>query len=315
MMYLENQEDLHKQRKEKRQQIKGRVQQFLTGEQTQTGRYDKTIEIDSATIQHGKNNNRIYLMDIGQADPEHLIRRLNEIAVAHHYEKIFAKIPAEHADVFRKAGYSVEASVKGLYAGERDGLFLGKFLHAERSEESLQRHYQMITSLARSKQPSQPSDLSSGVTMRMCTGKDASKMAKIYGKVFDSYPFPIDESSFIRRSMKEGTRFACIEVAGKMAALASAECSFASGLRYAEMTDFATLPEYRGNGFALNLLKFLEERIAKEGIITAYTIARAVSVGMNVTFAKGAYEYGGRLKNNTDIAGKIESMNVWFKQL
>ncbi len=51
------------------------------------------------------------------------------------------------------------------------------------------------------------------------------------------------------------------------------------------------------------------------GIRTAYTIARAVSYGMNITFARCGYQYGGRLVNNTDIAGSLESMNVWYKTL
>lgn len=36
---------------------------------------------------------------------------------------------------------------------------------------------------------------------------------------------------------------------------------------------------------------------------------------MNVTFARQGYTLSGRLKNNTDIAGTIESMNVWYKHL
>jgi len=52
-----------------------------------------------------------------------------------------------------------------------------------------------------------------------------------------------------------------------------------------------------------------------KGIKTAYTIARAMSAGMNVTFSKTGYRFGGRLKNNTNISGNIESMNVWYKYL
>ena len=81
------------------------------------------------------------------------------------------------------------------------------------------------------------------------------------------------------------------------------------------MTDFATLPDARGNGYALQLLFFLEQEIKERGILTAYTIARAVSPGMNVTFGKADYRFGGRLHNNTDISGNIESMNVWYKSL
>jgi len=51
------------------------------------------------------------------------------------------------------------------------------------------------------------------------------------------------------------------------------------------------------------------------GIKTAYTIARAASPGMNITFGRAGYAFSGRLKNNTQIAGDLESMNVWHKPL
>jgi hypothetical protein len=63
------------------------------------------------------------------------------------------------------------------------------------------------------------------------------------------------------------------------------------------------------------LLASLEDELRERGILTAYTIARAISPGMNITFAKAGYTYGGRLHNNTHIAGTIESMNVWYKSL
>ena len=46
------------------------------------------------------------------------------------------------------------------------------------------------------------------------------------------------------------------------------------------------------------------------GIKTVYTIARAVSYGMNITFAKQGYVYGGAPFQNTHISGSIENMNI-----
>ena len=36
---------------------------------------------------------------------------------------------------------------------------------------------------------------------------------------------------------------------------------------------------------------------------------------MNKTFLNAGYNYSGTLTKNTQIAGKIESMNVWYKHL
>jgi hypothetical protein len=59
----------------------------------------------------------------------------------------------------------------------------------------------------------------------------------------------------------------------------------------------------------------LEAAVEKLGIKTAYTIARAYSPGMNITFARSGYIYSGTLTHNTQISGKLESMNVWYKAL
>ncbi len=37
--------------------------------------------------------------------------------------------------------------------------------------------------------------------------------------------------------------------------------------------------------------------------------------GMNITFAKTGYTYAGTLINNTNISGRLESMNVWYKHI
>lgn len=55
--------------------------------------------------------------------------------------------------------------------------------------------------------------------------------------------------------------------------------------------------------------------MADEGIKTAYTIARSTSFGMNKTFARQGFDFGGTLVNNTLIGDTIESMNVWYKAL
>ena len=82
----------------------------------------------------------------------------------------------------------------------------------------------------------------------------------------------------------------------------------------AEVTDFATLPEHRGKRLATHLLWHMERSLKAHGFITAYSIARALSAGMNVTFARMGYRFGGTLINNTDINGRIESMNVWYNR-
>jgi hypothetical protein len=59
----------------------------------------------------------------------------------------------------------------------------------------------------------------------------------------------------------------------------------------------------------------MEEAMREDGIHTVFTIARAYSYGMNITFSSSGYLFGGTLRNNTQICGRQESMNVWHKAL
>jgi len=272
---------------------------------------DTTEILHGATIQHGKKNNRIYLMDLADAEVQLLIPDLISLATENSYGKIFAKIPQSKGAGFTEAGFTLEAKVERLYGGEDDGLFLAYYLDRDRREEAVKAKYDRVLNLARSKQTSGPNSPSHSV--RLCTEADAEHMANLYRSVFDSYPFPIDDPAFIVQSMQEGTIYGGIEDQGILVALASAECDFSPHALYAEMTDFATKKDHRGNGYALSLLAFLERVAHDRGIRTLYTIARAISPGMNITFAKSGYLFGGRLRNNTDIGGDIESMNVWYR--
>ncbi len=137
------------------------------------------------------------------------------------------------------------------------------------------------------------------------------KMAEIYRRVFATYPFPIHDPEYLQSTMHGATVYFGVWKDGKIAALSSAEMDPRSGS--VEMTDFATLPEYRGNGLALFLLQKMEEEMKSRGIRSLYTIARAYSFGMNITFARNGYRFGGTLTNNTNICGNLESMNVWYK--
>ncbi len=107
--------------------------------------------------------------------------------------------------------------------------------------------------------------------------------------------------------------YGAFDAKGKLVAASSAEMDKTS--LNAEMTDFATRPDSRGHNIALHLLRLMEGDMAERGLKVLYTIARALSAGMNVTFARAGYIFTGTLVNNTNIAGSIESMNVWYKSL
>lgn len=277
-------------------------------------KFDHIEELScGSVIQHGPYNDRIYLMKIGDNYSKELPHKLISMAGKNSYSKIFAKIPVEKAECFITAGYQVEASVPGLCNLDK-GVFLAFYLDERRIREDKVDIYAKNIALTLDVDKKQIPVLDSKCfRIRLCRAEDINNMVEIYKKVFLSYPFPIHSPDYIKETMDDNVDYFCIEADGEIVALSSAEKDcFGSN---AEMTDFATLPKWRGNSLSAHLLKSMEDEVRIQGIKTAYTIARAASPGMNITFAKMNYSFGGRLINNTNISGSIESMNVWYKQL
>lgn len=287
---------------------------------------DQIEAFHGARIQHGPYNRRIYLMSLGTADPEHLPTQLANFAKQRGYGKVFAKVPAQATPRFLAADYRREAVIPGFYAGREDADLLGLYLDPSRAEESQETLLRNVLESAREKAkpsaealpsgaaPSPPRDLPPETALCACNEADVPAMARIYGEVFPSYPFPIDTPEYLLDTMRTHVDYFGVRNRnGDLIALASAE--MAPQNSNVEMTDFATLPEARGDGLAVHLLRRMESAMNHRGMHTAYTIARAVSYGMNITFARCGYAYGGTLTNNTNIGGNIESMNIWHKPL
>ncbi|MDD3095185.1 MAG: putative beta-lysine N-acetyltransferase [Candidatus Neomarinimicrobiota bacterium] len=264
-------------------------------------------------IQHGPFNDRIYLMKASDSGIEDLPLRLRHLAEEEGYGKIFAKLPESLSTDFREAGFQIEAEIPNFYRKCENGLFLAYFNNASRKREKDIKHYLENIHLALKKQKGLIKPLNPHFRLRQCRENDLKQMAEIYRKVFPSYPFPIHETAYLQKTMQGNVDYYGVETRGKLIALASAEKDFEAG--HAEMTDFATLPERRGYGLALHLLRYMENTLPGKGIHSVFTIARAASPGMNITFAKSRYTYAGRLVNNTNISGRIESMNIWYKYL
>lgn len=265
-------------------------------------------------IQHGKNNNRIYLMKLDPRDSVELVGKLDALAQKESYTKIFAKVPEEACPVFTEAGYQLEARIPKFFNGSKDAAFLGKYFCDCRKKEKKPEMVREIIEAAQAKagQPVCP-ELKSGFTLRRLGHDDAEAMAEVYREVFASYPFPIHDPGYLRQTMDDNILYWGTWEGNRLAAISSAETY--PDDRNAEMTDFATLPDYRGAGLAQVLLSEMEEELRRHNYVTAYTIARAYSFGMNITFAKHGYAFSGTLTHNTDISGELESMNIWHKAL
>lgn len=275
---------------------------------------DVIEHIHGSVVQHGHYNNRVYLMRLNPDALSYIVPTLDELAVENGYAKIIAKIPADAWPPFQAAGYVREALIPAFFSGRTDALFVAKYTSSER--EGIRQSESADTCLERmetaAELPGPTVDAPIGA-LTLCAPDDAEEMGAIYGRMFKSYPFPIQDATYLKRTMLAGTAYFGLRARGRLVSLAAAEID--RHHQTVEMTDFTTLPEWRRKGMAGYLLTHMEGQSSQLHIKTAYTIARAGSVGMNRVFKKSGYRYAGFLKNNTQIGGRIESMIVWYKRL
>ena len=253
-------------------------------------------------------------MKINEAKASDIIQAMDEMAQEKGYGKILAKVPGALGSLFEQGGYGKEATIPCFSRGTEDMFFMAKYFSPERRLEKHQDQTKQILETAQKKTACVIRDGSEHEDMvRRCTPSDAREMSSVYQRVFRTYPFPIHDPEYLMDTMGRHIYYFCVREGKEVVALASSEMDTDS--LSAEMMDFATLPEWRRQGLACRLLSQMEREMKRRGMLAAYTIARALSPGMNITFAKMGYHYAGTLKNNSNISGRIESMNVWYKSL
>ncbi|WP_135604256.1 putative beta-lysine N-acetyltransferase [Methanococcoides sp. NM1] len=271
---------------------------------------DSIEKIGNSIIQHGRYNDRIYLMKLDPADMPSLLDEMDALAEKEKYSKIFTKVPESFKELLCNHNYLCEASIPLYYDGKEAAVIMSKFLDDKRSINSLNEMHEDVIKTALSKEKGLHSTLPSEFTIRKCEKRDIEQMADVYQKTFDTYPFPIHDPDYLLKTIEDNVVYFGVFKDDNVVALSSAEIDYDHSS--VEMTDFATLPEFRGKGLSSHLLRKMDKEMKASGIRTAYTIARASSYGMNIVFAKCGYEFCGRLVNNTNISGNIESMNIWY---
>lgn len=276
---------------------------------------DKIEKLGNSTIHHGKINNRIYLMKAQPDNTNELIRNMEEIAKTEGYTKIFAKIYSNILPEFISNNYSIEAFIPKFYKNKIDCLFVSKFLDENRKQipkQELNEFLTLLNTIGKSNKLKYKHSLK--YILQKLGSDDVQSITEIFKQVFQTYPFPVFNPDYILKTMlKDKTQYFGIKEGKKLIGVSSAEIDFNN--KNAEMTDFAVLPEYRGQNLAFRLLTKMEEEMKYANIKTAYTIARLKQHGMSKTFLKSGYQFTGTLINNTNIGGSIESMNIFYKHL
>lgn len=274
---------------------------------------DQIVKFGRNMIQHGQLNNRVYIMKVIPGNELMALQMAEFLAEQHRYTKIFAKLPASSATWFIDQGYVEEARIKTPDRQESELVFVSRFLDERRAETKNRENIDSILelALAKGKDKNKRLELPGDTIITEAELGDANQMAELYSSVFKTYPFPIHSPAFLRTEMDRDTRYFLMRKNGRLIGASSAEQDFFT--HSVEMTDFAVLPEFRGQRLAENLLRHMERELVESPMQLGFTIARAISYGMNITFARLGYEFGGTLVNNTNISGSIESMNIWYK--
>lgn len=267
-----------------------------------------------AEVNYSPLNQRIQVLEHEADDTEKMVASLADGAREAGFGKVFLKAPVHQKDRLEAAGMTAEATINGYFAGQ-PAVVMSVFLNEDRRSRPFAEEEAAILKTIRSRQ-ADPSvkELPAKYEMAIAGPADSLELALLYGRVFDSYPFPITDAEYLVSTMESNIVYRIVrDGLGEIVAAASAETD--PGKRNAEMTDFATLPSQRGLGLAKRILAALEADMDERGIHNLYTIARARSAGMNRVFYNRGYDWTGTLVNNCHIAGQFEDMHIWCKTL
>ena len=275
-------------------------------------KFDIISKIGKSVIQHGPNNDRVYLMKLDPQDIDTVIVEIDKLVHLNKYSKAIAKIPNWAKPHFESHGYCIEAIVPSFFNNSEAGFFMAKYYDSKRGVISEAENDLIKSIIMDSNSSSSCSQNHWGkFKVRILNENDTIELSNLYRKVFKVYPFPIFENDFLSETMKNHVVYFGVYFENKLVAASSSEMDITAN--NAEMTDFATLNDFRGMNLSLLLLKEMIKTMRDSKISMLYTIARATSFGMNKTFSREGFQFGGTLKNNTYIGESIESMNVWYK--
>lgn len=238
---------------------------------------------------------------------------LDEIATQNKFDKIIIKSRHDDLSKWLELGFIYEGEFTGYYNGA-SAVSMCKYFNNERRNSSYWvEEDKIIKDVLGMSQSSISIPMPKEYTLRMADEQDAKELADLYGQVFEVYPTPMNDPEYVLKMIRSETLFAVITYQNRIVSAASADIN--AVYHNAELTDCATLIEHRKFGLMKHLIHQLEQELFKRNIYCSYSIARALSFGMNAVFHQKGYVYKGRLANNCKIFDKFEDMNIWVKDL
>lgn len=270
----------------------------------QTKNHSYTCSIDTI-------NRRLIIHRYWWKDAAPFVAELFDLCRNHEFGKLIVQAREQDWQSFLKLGFVMEGTIPSFFQGE-PVYYMSKFFDAKRQ---LSRHWQeaeeILEKVILHKQSTKRRELPPDLTLEVGTEKHVPELVRLFTRVFDTYPSPLTDPEYLAKSMQNDIFVLIRDGKKRIVSAAGAEIDRMAG--NAEMTNCATLPEYRGYGLMSHLFVKLEQELAEQGIKSLFSIARAKSFGMNRVLHEMGYTYRGRLINNCDICGGLEDMNLWSK--
>ncbi|UWG98497.1 putative beta-lysine N-acetyltransferase [Dehalobacter sp. DCM] len=259
-----------------------------------------------------RRNKRLVLDGYAEKAIPALSQKLIQTAFTNDLEKIWVwALPAD-VPIYLQQGFQIEGSLVQNNE-ENFSVSLAYYVSQSRSySNNFAEEDKLLYSVR--KDPIQPlTPLPAGMNLLLLDESFVSPISALLTQTFASYPTPVEDTDYIHTLFQKGDLFAGAIDDGKLVAVAAAYPDLR--LRRCEMTDCATLENYRGLSLTLRLLEILENAIKNkiQSPLLFYTLARAQSYGMNRVFHKLGYRCQGRLINNCHIGGAYEDMNLWAR--
>lgn len=257
-------------------------------------------------------NHRLRIDDY-QGNIKEAIARAQVIAQEYGFTKVILKARQEDISALMAHGFMLEGIFKRYYNGNAAYCMALYFTNERRTSDDWMKEDGILQEIIGMPRCIEKRQIPEKYSMRFAVLEDAHELANLYDTIFKTYPTPMNDVNYIKKVIEEGTIFSVIQYDGTIVSAASAEVNLI--YHNAELTDCATISEHRQHGFMKVLIAALEQELIKRNIYCAYSIARALSMGMNAVFHQLGYEYGGRLTKNCNIWNKYEDMNIWVKDL
>jgi len=276
----------------------------------------ETIEnIEGALVYHGNMHNRIYFSEADNVDLGILLPKMKDLAKKEHYEKILGKASEASMNLLKSNGFSVEAKIPGLYNGSIDGYFLAEYTNEKRhsnDEKSLKTIASVKTIALAANKPQTDAHFEMPVNLKIekLTTADFEKLEDLHKKAYKYHPNQIKDAAYFLKLNELDHEFYGLFQDGEL--LVSAILSINEQESNMEIVDFVTHPDYRGQNLSYFLVQDIKKHMTSLGCKTVYTMVRATSYGLNITFSKHGFLLAGTLTNNCVVRDSLESMNVWY---